>query len=278
MKFSFDKIKNQLKKIEFAEAKERTKEVVTRYYKVVGSCIVVASLCVACIVTAVGRMEEKNQMSGVMMTLSDVASDKPAFSGREFEVAGLTYNQMMSVSFETEQLAQLEKSERQYDGVLSSNNQDKRDQAAMKELTAQNSIQTTPVAAVETTPVVTQPETTPVYAPSTAPTYADETGTYEYVGEFTLTGYCPCPICCGAYSNMTNPITASGTTATAGRTIAADTSVFPFGTQLVINGQIYTVEDRGGAIRGNKIDIFFASHQEALVFGKKTASVYRKVN
>ena len=57
-----------------------------------------------------------------------------------------------------------------------------------------------------------------------------------------------------------------GTKATAGRTIAAS-GKFAFGTKLNINGHTYTVEDRGGAIQGNKIDIFVNSHAEALAWG-----------
>ena len=39
------------------------------------------------------------------------------------------------------------------------------------------------------------------------------------------------------------------------------------GTKLNINGHVYTVEDRGGAIKGNKIDIFVNTHAEALQWG-----------
>lgn len=97
----------------------------------------------------------------------------------------------------------------------------------------------------------------------------------ESLGLFTLTAYCPCSKCCG----KSDGITASGTTAIAGRTIAADTSIYPFGTELIINGQAYIVEDRGGAIKGNKIDIFFNDHEEALNFGmKRDVEVFKKVN
>lgn len=108
-----------------------------------------------------------------------------------------------------------------------------------------------------------------------APIYANAAAIpgYEYIGTYVTTGYCPCARCCG----KTNGITASGTVATANHTIAADTSVLPFGTQVVINGQVYTVEDRGGAIRGGRIDIFFASHQEALNYGRRSVDVYRYV-
>ena len=79
---------------------------------------------------------------------------------------------------------------------------------------------------------------------------------------FKITAYCPCSKCCGKQTG----ITASGTRATAGRTIAAS-SQFAFGTKLVINGNVYTVEDRGGAIKGNKIDIYMNTHAEALAWG-----------
>ena len=79
---------------------------------------------------------------------------------------------------------------------------------------------------------------------------------------YKITAYCPCSKCCG----KTNGITASGTKATAGRTVAAS-SKFAMGTKLNINGHIYTVEDRGGAINGNKIDIFVNTHAEALAWG-----------
>lgn len=79
---------------------------------------------------------------------------------------------------------------------------------------------------------------------------------------YKITAYCSCAKCCG----KTNGITAMGTKATAGRTVAAS-SQFAFGTQLNINGHTYTVEDRGGAINGNKIDIYVNSHAEALAWG-----------
>lgn len=89
----------------------------------------------------------------------------------------------------------------------------------------------------------------------------------EKVGEtkiFKVTAYCPCAKCCG----KTTGRTASGTMATAGRTIAAS-SQFSFGTKLDIAGYTYVVEDRGGAIQGNRIDVFMNSHAEALAWGVK---------
>lgn len=91
----------------------------------------------------------------------------------------------------------------------------------------------------------------------------------ESLGVFKLTAYCGCAKCCG----NNDGITASGTRVTAGRTIAAPSN-FAFGTQLEIDGYIYTVEDRGGAIKGNRLDIYFNSHKEALAFGVKNKEVF----
>lgn len=89
--------------------------------------------------------------------------------------------------------------------------------------------------------------------------------------KFEATGYCSCSKCCGKSTG----ITASGTKASAGRTVAMS-SQYKFGTKIEIkNMGTYTVEDRGGAIQGNRIDIYFNSHSEALKFGRKT--VYLRV-
>lgn len=82
----------------------------------------------------------------------------------------------------------------------------------------------------------------------------------------TVTAYCPCLKCCG----KTNGITASGKKAKANHTIATS-SKYKFGTKIEIAGYgVYTVEDRGGAIQGDRIDIFFNTHEEALKFGRRT--------
>lgn len=89
--------------------------------------------------------------------------------------------------------------------------------------------------------------------------------------KFTATGYCPCKKCCG----KTTGITASGEKAKAGVTVAMP-STYKFGTKIEIKGMgTYIVQDRGGAIKNKKIDIFFNTHTEALKFGKKT--VYLKI-
>jgi 3D (Asp-Asp-Asp) domain-containing protein len=85
-------------------------------------------------------------------------------------------------------------------------------------------------------------------------------------GVATITHYCNCSICCGQWAGGG---TASGTTPTAGRTVAAD---LPFGTRLLINGQEYIVEDRG--VSGCWVDIYCDSHAEALARGMYQTEVY----
>lgn len=97
-------------------------------------------------------------------------------------------------------------------------------------------------------------------------------GKLKNMGTYKITAYCSCSSCCG----KSDGITASGTKAKEGRTIAADTSVLPFGTKVVIDGRTYTVEDRGGAINGKRIDVYFSSHKEALKWGVKYLKVYTK--
>lgn len=92
------------------------------------------------------------------------------------------------------------------------------------------------------------------------------------LGTFKLTAYCACSRCCGKCDG----ITATGVKATAGRTIAVDPSKIPYGTEVIINGHTYIAEDCGGAINGNKIDIFFNSHAEALRFGIQYAEIFVK--
>lgn len=103
------------------------------------------------------------------------------------------------------------------------------------------------------------------------------------------TGYCKCGQCCGWKRNIwLQPVyssgpqagqrkkvgeTACGSKAKPG-TIAADTNVFAFGTRMRVPGYGWgTVEDRGGAIKGGRLDLFFDSHEEALQWGRRTVTV-----
>lgn len=102
---------------------------------------------------------------------------------------------------------------------------------------------------------------------------ADEIETGEagdYLGSYIASGYCGCEICSG----NGNGLTYSGTVPKANHTIAADLNVFPLGTRLMIDGIVYTVEDMGGGINGNRLDIYFGTHEEALAYGLKKIDVY----
>lgn len=81
---------------------------------------------------------------------------------------------------------------------------------------------------------------------------------------FTVTAYCPCEKCCGAYANG---YTATGAKATQGVTVAADPAVLPMGTEIELDGHTYTVQDTGGAIAGNRLDLYFDNHEDALRWG-----------
>ena len=91
------------------------------------------------------------------------------------------------------------------------------------------------------------------------------------LGEYTITAYCACELCCGQWADG---ITYTGTVATEGRTIAVDPGVIPLGSVVEIHGSEYIAEDIGGAIDGNHIDIFFNSHEDAVEWGVQEYEVY----
>ena len=86
-----------------------------------------------------------------------------------------------------------------------------------------------------------------------------------------VTAYCACKKCCGPRAQG---ITASGRPVTynGGRFVAADKAI-SFNTKLVIpgygDGQAVPVLDRGGAIKGDKLDVYFPTHAEARQWGRR---------
>ncbi len=90
------------------------------------------------------------------------------------------------------------------------------------------------------------------------------------LGTFKTTGYCPCSRCSEGWGRHT----CTGALATARHTIAVDPKVIPYGTQVMINGVVYTAEDKGGGVRGNHIDIFFDNHAETLQHGTQNVEVF----
>ena len=101
----------------------------------------------------------------------------------------------------------------------------------------------------------------------------EESGEWQTV-QMRVTAYCPCPKCCGQYSDG---ITACGHKIQPGDVFVAADKRYSFGTEMIIsgynNGQPVKVLDRGGAIKGDRLDVFFASHQEALEWGVRYLDV-----
>ena len=104
-----------------------------------------------------------------------------------------------------------------------------------------------------------------------------------YMGQFKLTAYCSCEICCGYWATVRekdeygNEIvdTASGALAKANHTIAVDTSVLPFGTEVYIVGLgWYTAEDTGSAVKGKHIDVYYDNHSMAAAQGVQYKDVW----
>lgn len=96
---------------------------------------------------------------------------------------------------------------------------------------------------------------------STPPSRATPRGSLRMLAS----AYCPCSRCCGK---------SSGTTATglpAGKgVIAVDPKVIPLGSKLYISEYGEAIAgDIGGKIKGNRIDLGFASHGQAMAWGKR---------
>ena len=115
------------------------------------------------------------------------------------------------------------------------------------------------------------PEVTPVdfydsYVPATS-----------HSALFTVTHYCGCSKCCGNYSDGSESVAygASGKRLEALVSVAVDPSVIPLGTVLHdAEGRLYRAEDTGGAINGNRIDLFVGDHQEAINMGVREMELY----
>jgi len=91
-----------------------------------------------------------------------------------------------------------------------------------------------------------------------------------------VTAYSPDERSCGIFADN---ITASGYSVwtNAMKLVAADTSSLPFGTVLTIpgynNGWPVPVLDRGGAIKGQRLDVLYPTHEEALEWGAQWLDV-----
>lgn len=104
----------------------------------------------------------------------------------------------------------------------------------------------------------------------------------ESLGIFKLTAYCSCGKCCGKWGEN-RPVDengdeivygASGARLIEGVSVAVDPSVIPYGSVLEIDGCKYKAQDCGGAIKDNRIDVYFDDHQSAVEFGVRQAEVF----
>lgn len=102
------------------------------------------------------------------------------------------------------------------------------------------------------------------------------------LGNFKLTAYCSCSKCCGKWA-YNRPIDENGNEIIYGSigerlkegySIAVDPTIISYRTEVVINGHTYKAQDCGGAIKGNRIDVYFEDHQAALNFGVQYAEVF----
>ncbi len=115
-----------------------------------------------------------------------------------------------------------------------------------------------------------------VYASKRSPeTTADSIKPHQWqTVRMRVTAYCPCPLCCGEYSDG---ITANGHKIDPGDTFVAADKRYAFGTEMIIagynNSQLVKVLDRGGTIIGNRLDVFFNTHQKAVNWGVKDLAV-----
>jgi len=94
--------------------------------------------------------------------------------------------------------------------------------------------------------------------------------------EMEVTAYCGCEKCCGIYADG---VTANGYKLQDGDKVIAAPKSIPFGTKIYVPGYgLATVKDRGGAITGSRLDVYFHTHEEALQWGRQnlTITIYKE--
>lgn len=102
-----------------------------------------------------------------------------------------------------------------------------------------------------------------------APLRVPKDDSFDYL---KVTAYCACAKCCGKWSAYRR--TAWGMRPTAMYTVAADTSIYPFGSVLSLPGLgSVMVQDTGSAVRGYHVDVYHGhgpgAHERAVQFGMK---------
>lgn len=93
-------------------------------------------------------------------------------------------------------------------------------------------------------------------------------GAYQYIGECTITAYCPCEECCGRWADG---LTATGLPAGPG-VVAVDPEVIPLGSTVIIDGQRYLAADTG--VTGKHVDVCLPDHEDTVAHGVRIAEVW----
>lgn len=109
---------------------------------------------------------------------------------------------------------------------------------------------------------------------------------YVSLGIYTITAYCSCNLCCGEFAENRpldengDPIVygASGEELIANYSVATDVGLIPYGEVILINDQEYIAHDCGGAIKGNRIDIYMSTHEMALEWGVQNIEIFKVVS
>ena len=97
---------------------------------------------------------------------------------------------------------------------------------------------------------------------------------WDYLGKYTVTAYCPCGKCCGRWADGR---TADGTRLRPRSRVLAAPRTEPFNTVLYVPGYgSARVADRGSAIKGRRLDVFFWAHRRAMAWGVKNVEIWRK--
>ena len=105
---------------------------------------------------------------------------------------------------------------------------------------------------------------------------------YISLGEFLVSAYCSCEVCCNEHA-LNRPLDENGNEIVKGSigqvltpqySIAVDPKVIPYGTEVMFGGNTYLAQDCGGAIKENRIDLYFNDHQDALEWGMQYYEVF----
>lgn len=99
--------------------------------------------------------------------------------------------------------------------------------------------------------------------------------TAERSGEYEVTAYCKGACCCQQWADG---VTSDGTILSQPSRIVAAPRGVPFDTMLYVPGYgLARVADRGGAIKGRRLDVFFWTHREALEWGRRRGVQVRRL-